>query len=154
MDPCHVGYLCVADLPKVSGKIDCQTVQRNVTNIGGGLVFLACYSLQKMFQSIFAKTIPTSHLVREELILLAKTLFVQRNSQPLTLHKWFVHLQMMPLNKAECENIFIRMIKSCKYTKFHEINFKILAYILVTPSLLALMLPEWSGLQFLSFWRR
>ncbi len=77
--------------------------------------------------------------MREDLILSAKNLLVQNNCCPLSLEKWFVFLQMMPLNRAECQNIFIQMIKSCKYTKFREVNFKILAQILISPSLLALI---------------
>ncbi len=61
------------------------------------------------------------------------------NCHPLSLEKWFVFLQMMPLNRAKYQNIFIQMIKSYKYTKFREVNFKILAQVLISPSLLALI---------------
>ncbi len=33
--------------------------------------------------------------------------------------------------------IFMQMLKACKYTKFREVNFKVLARILVTPKVLA-----------------
>ncbi len=49
MDLCCAGFLCVADLPKINNKIDFETIQRAVSENGGGLVFLSCYSLQKTF---------------------------------------------------------------------------------------------------------
>ncbi len=43
----------------------------------------------------------------------------------------------MPLTRAESEMVFMHMIYKCEYTKFCEINFKILAHILVTPKILS-----------------
>ena len=129
----------MADLPKINNKINFEAVQRIVSENGGGSVFLLCYSLQNIFQNVLTNSNPASHLVREDLILSAKNLFVQKNCHPLSLDKWFIFLHMMPLNRAECQNIFIQMIKLCKYTKFREVNFKILAQILISPSLLALI---------------
>ncbi len=43
----------------------------------------------------------------------------------------------MPTSKGEAQMIFMRMLKKCKFTKFCEINFKILTCILVTPKILS-----------------
>ena len=37
----------------------------------------------------------------------------------------------------ECEHIFTRMILNCKISKFHKVNYKILARILATPKITA-----------------
>ena len=43
----------------------------------------------------------------------------------------------MPISIGECQVIFKLMLKSCKYSKLHEVNFKILAWVLLMPKILA-----------------
>lgn len=107
MDLCNAGYLCVSDLPLMNGKIDFEQILTKVHNNGRGNIFLPYYALQRVFSKVLSNTNPASHLVHEELILTAKALFSAHNSAPLKLDNWFVCLQMMPLNKVECQNIFI-----------------------------------------------
>ncbi len=61
---------------------------------------------------------------------------------------------MVPLEVPECEQIFQWMLVSCKITKFRDINFKILARILVMPKILASIHKEenitwcaWCGME-------
>lgn len=45
--------------------------------------------------------------------------------------------EMVSLDVAESERVFNRMLVFCKINKFKEVNYKILARILLTPKLLA-----------------
>ncbi len=49
---------------------------------------------------------------------------------------------MVPLEVPECEQIFQQMLVSCKITKFRDINFKILARILVMLKILAIFVKR------------
>ncbi len=55
----------------------------------------------------------------------------------LSLDRWCLILQLLPLEVLELERVFCAMLVHCKITKFREINFKILARILATPRILS-----------------
>ena len=57
----------------------------------------------------------------------------------LSLTKWEILFHMMLQTMVGKQLVFKRMLESCKYTKFCEINFKILAQVLLTPKILASM---------------
>ncbi len=66
-----------------------------------------------------------------------KSLLLKQVSEVLSLVKWDLPLGIMPTSKGEAQMIFMQMLKKCKFTKFCEINFKILTHILVTPKILS-----------------
>ena len=55
----------------------------------------------------------------------------------LSLDNWYKVLEYLPLEVPECEHIFKRMLLNCKISKFHKVNYKILAQILATPKIIA-----------------
>ena len=55
----------------------------------------------------------------------------------LTLTRWCTYLHVLPYEDFQLQAIFHHMLVACKITKFHEINFKILSRILVTPKILS-----------------
>ncbi len=61
------------------------------------------------------------------------------SSTMLSLENWDNFFHLMLRSKGHYEMIFKRMLWQCKYTKFREINFKILARILVTPKILSVI---------------
>ncbi len=63
----------------------------------------------------------------EELVNQSKLLLCEVHSEMLSLTCWEIFFGIMPLSKAEKEMVFVRMLKRCSFSKFHEINFKILA---------------------------
>ena len=69
--------------------------------------------------------------------LLMKCVLRSENSQMLDLNKWCQILGVVPMEVPECKHIFHRMLVSCKITKFHTVNYKILAYILATLKIIA-----------------
>lgn len=66
-----------------------------------------------------------------------KTLLAEYSSSTLALVKWNLFFEILRLDDKETMAVFVHMIKKCKYTKFREVNFKILAQILLTPQILA-----------------
>ena len=128
----------MADLPWCDQKIDFKKDQETISSCGGLCsVFLDCYALQGIFGPVRHSLIPASHLVHPLLLQQCKQLCCDSVSEPLSLDNWCKSLRLMPLSFEEKQIIFRRMLKSCKYTKFREVNFKILAWILVTPKILA-----------------
>ncbi len=129
---CASGFHVGNDLPMVEGNIDYALVCDQVQG-----VFLTCYHLQTMFGCCIPHSVPGSHLPHPELLLSMKTLLLKQVSDIPSLVKWDLALGIMPTSKGEAQMIFMRMLKKCKFTKFHEINFKILIRILVTPKMLS-----------------
>ena len=62
-----------------------------------------------------------------------------RSGTMLLLEKWDKFFQLIPSSKGHYKMIFRHMLWQCKYTKFREINFKILAWILVTPKIILMV---------------
>ncbi len=81
-----------------------------------------------------------------------KTLLAEYSSSTLALVKWNLFFEILRLDDKETMAVFVHMIKKCKYTKFREVNFKILAQILLTPQILAHIKhdPMWSNCQWCS----
>ncbi len=67
----------------------------------------------------------------------SKSLLLNHSLEMLSLSKWERFFCIMPVMRAESKMVFMHMIYKCKYTKFCEINFKILACILVTLKILS-----------------
>ncbi len=65
-----------------------------------------------------------------------KELLLQSLSSMLSLTNWEIYFELIPMSLPTMQVIFRRMLQACKYTKFREINFKILAHILLTPKIL------------------
>ncbi len=130
------GFLVVNDLPLSGDKIDFRRVQEQLP-AGLKSTFLTCYKLQSVFRKFFQNSVPSSETISDELVLQSKALLMESGTEMLSLSKWERFFQMMPLSKVECEMVFMCMIAKYKYTKFWEINFKILARILLTLKMLA-----------------
>ncbi len=130
------GYCTVLDLPLLKGKIDFKSIQE-VLPKGTSSVFMTCYRLQSIFSKYFLQSTPGSNQILDDLVQQSKSLLLNHGSEMLSLSKWERFFHTMPLMRAESEMVFMHMIHKCKYTKFCEINFKILAHILVTLKILS-----------------
>ncbi len=134
----RAGLLTVGDLPTIHSKIDLSTVTSQLNEVGCvRSPFLLCCSFQQVFSSYLDKTIQGSFLPSEIVILCSKALLQASISATLSLDKWCLSLQLLLLEIPEMERIFHAMLVQCKITKFREINFKILAWILVTPKIIS-----------------
>ncbi len=78
-------------------------------------------------------------MVCEELILQSKALLLQALCSVLSLANWEIYFELIPMSLPTMQVIFKRMLQACKYTKFREINFKILTCILLTPKILSMV---------------
>ena len=105
----------------------------------GSSSFLTCYHLQKVFSKYLNFWQLGISMINEDLLLQMKNLLRMESTTMLSLTKWEQFFQIMSLSKVEHQMVFMRMLHECKYTKFWEINFKILARILLTPKILSHM---------------
>ncbi len=131
---CASGFFTVADLLLQSnGKmIDYRAIQNKLNkNKPHTSSFLVCYKLQTLFAGALSSITHRSGLVREELIQQSKSLLCELSSVMLSLTKWELYFHLMPKSKVSVQMVFQRMLLSCKYSKFCEVNFKILARILL-----------------------
>ncbi len=129
-------FCIVSDLPICEGKIN---VQHIIEHLGKNWanVFMTCYHLQSMFLKYFGELALGSFILHDDMLLQCKGLLLANNSLMLSLTNWEKALQYMPHSKGECEIIFGHMLRDCKYSKFHEINFKLLSRILLTLKILS-----------------
>ena len=81
-----------------------------------------------------------------------KSLLLKNMTNMLSLKNWELYLRLMSLNSSELITVYMQMLKDCKFSKFREINFKILAQILLMPKIIAaikkdpnLALCKWCG---------
>ena len=122
------GFFTVADLPLIRNKINFQQIENTFENPAKS-AFLICYALQNKFSKFLGNTVFGLHIVLEELINQSKSLLCEHNSEMLSLTQWEVFFGLMPLSKGEKEMVFKRMLEKCSYSKFREINFKMLSHI-------------------------
>ncbi len=142
---CDIGLFTVVDLPLKNNKtIDYVMVQNKFhQNKISFSSFLTCYHLQCVFGSTLSAIMEGSHLVHEELILGAKVLLLNTTTDMLLLTKWETFFQkMLKSNVGKQKGKKKQMLESCKYTKFQELNFKILSRILLTPKIMAAVKSE------------
>ncbi len=90
-----------------------------------------------MFSKFFSELTLGSFIPYEDMLSQCKGLLLANNSSILPLTNWKKALQCMPHSEGKCETIFGHMLRDCKYSKFCEINFKLLSRILVTPKILS-----------------
>ncbi len=134
----HAGLLTVGNLPTIYGKIDLSAITSHLNEVGYvRSPFLLFCSFQPVFSSYLDKTIQGSFLPSEMVILYGKALLQASISAPLSLDKWCLSLQLLLLEIPEMERIFRAMLVQYKITKFREINFKILAWILAIPKIIS-----------------
>ncbi len=142
---CNIGLFTVVDLPlKNNDKtIDHVMVQNKFhQNKITFSSFLTCYHLQTVFGNTLSAITEGSHLVCKELVLGAKILLLNNTTEMLSLTKWETFFQKMPKSSIGKQLIFKHMLEFCIYTKFQEVNFKILSRILLTPKILAAVKSE------------
>ena len=73
---------------------------------------------------------------------MAKTILQCSIARVLSLDNWLAFLHILPLEIPQLEQIFCRMLCSCKITKFWDVNFKILLCILATPKIISKICGE------------
>ncbi len=66
-------------------------------------------------------------------LLQAKSSLQSASTTQLSLTKWCEELSLLPYMAEKSQQVFSRMLVTCKVNKFWEINYKILARILATP---------------------
>ncbi len=132
------GFCTTGDLPLIQGKIDFGEVQRQLP-AGSSSCFLVCYKLQTIFAKHFINETPGSHFVTDEIVAQSKSLLLHNLSKLLSLSNWEKFFHLMPLSRGEKEMVFSQMLYNCKFTKFQEINFKILSHTLLTSIILSII---------------
>ncbi len=134
----HAGLCTVADLPIVNSKIDVIAVKHRLEAVGCfRSPYLQCYSFQKFFAQLFQTNVQGTFVPNQALPLVMKRLLQSATATVLNLDNWCKVFQIVPLEIPDCEKIFKQMLVDCKVTKFHEINYKILAHILATLKIIA-----------------
>ena len=78
----------------------------------------------------------------DQVITVAKTLLQHSTARILSLDNWLAFLHILPLEILQLEQIFCRMLCSCKITKFWDVNFKVLSHILAIPKIVSKMHGE------------
>ncbi len=129
-------FFTVADLPIIQNKINFGQIQSMLPNKVKS-AFLYCYALQNKFIRFFGNAVHGSQIMLEEVVIQSKSLLCANNSEILSLTQWEVFFGLMPLSKGEKEMVFMHMLKKCPFSKFREVNFKILSHILISPKILA-----------------
>ncbi len=126
----------VADLPINNGVIDYKLVQQRVQWTGlADNVILLCMALQKIFSTRLGY-LPSDRVFPTYLVSGSKKLLTLQRHFVISLTAWEVALGSL-ITFEEQQRAFHQMLKNCKVSKFHEINFKILHHILATPQLIA-----------------
>ncbi len=139
----NVGFFTISDLPQIGDKIDVIAVTTKLQSVGcTHSPYLLCCAFQTNFTQFLYFNVPGTFVPNELLLLPLKKILQDNLVNPLGLTKWCTFLRLVPLEIPECEQIFQRMLVSCKITKFRDINFKILARILITPKILAYIHKE------------
>ena len=132
------GFYTVADLPVKGGKIDVIVVKQCLESVGcRRSLYLKCCAFQSEHASYLSSSVVGTFVPNTELFFVNKGIGSDRDYKCVSLDNWCQVLECLPFKVPECEHIFKRMLLNCKISKFHEINYKILARILATPKIIA-----------------
>ncbi len=127
----------ILDIPTGhDGKVDIDHLSQ-ILGLKPHNIYLCCCVIQKHFVGKFHWALEASHLPHLALTMQVKNLLQDSTNTMLTLSNWCQELTILPYDTTKSQLIFTRILKNYKINKFHEINFKILAQILVTPKMLS-----------------
>ena len=118
-------YVEISDLPTVNSVIDFEAVRTKLTEIGYKQdFFMICSALQKKF-ALCLGCLVTQQTFPTYLKDTVKSMLALQCQHFTDVHKWELVLKA-PLPFDYLQKAFKSMLKQCKISKFHEVNFKIL----------------------------
>ena len=136
-----MGIVQIGDIPTRGNIIDLHSIQYRAQQMGITEItedfFLICSSLQSKLKPYLGCVVQEGtfleHLswVAKKLLLIEYQTIVNLSGRELSLG--------LNIGFDEQQQAFHNMIHNCKYTKFLEVNFKMMHHILLTPCILAKM---------------
>ena len=137
---CRAGLFTATDLPAINGKLDVASITLRLKRVWvHWSPYLKCCTFQKNLAKYFDTNVMGTFIPNPLLPVAMKSLLQRETSVMLSLDNWCHSLQLLPLSVPESKMVFQWMLVCCKITKFQEVNFKILAQILATPKILAMV---------------
>ncbi len=120
-----LGIVQIGDIPTVGNIIDLHTIQYRAQQVGiTEDFFLICSTLQSKLKP-YLRCVTQEGTFPDHLSQIAKKLLLVEHQTIVSLLGWELFLGL-DIGFDEQQQAFHNMLHNCKYTKFLEINFKIM----------------------------